>query len=158
MRLVTIDEVRDHCNVAGTYDDLALTRAANGAEQAAEDFLNRRVFANAEDLQSAIAELPDVVESAEAAWATARAEAQALPGEAGRIAEMAACSQWEAAAQRARETAVGMVVNSAIRDAVLLIAGHLYRNRENVITGTIVTEMKEGAYSLLWPHRCGLGV
>ena len=157
MRLVTIEEVRDHCNVAGTYDDMALTRAANGAEQAAEDFLNRRVFATADDLLAAIAELPSFVESAELSRALARDAAQALPGEASRIAELAACTQWERAVQQARETAVGIVLNGAIHDAILLIAAHLYRNRE-AVTAEAAKELPMGVDRLLWPHRVGLGV
>lgn len=51
-----------------------------------------------------------------------------------------------------------IVVTAAIKAAVLLTTGHLYRNREEVITGTIVSEMKEGARALLWPYRVGLGV
>lgn len=51
-----------------------------------------------------------------------------------------------------------IVVNDSVRAAVLLMLGHLYRNREEVITGTIVSEMKEGARNLLWPYRIGLGV
>ncbi|WP_036114480.1 MULTISPECIES: head-tail connector protein [Luteibacter] len=53
-----------------------------------------------------------------------------------------------------------MVVNDAIKAAVLLIFGHLYRNREDVITGAsaaaVVIPM--GSRTLLWPHRVGLGV
>jgi len=41
---------------------------------------------------------------------------------------------------------------------VLLTLGHLYANRENVIVGSAVSEMKEGTRSLLWPYRVGLGV
>lgn len=113
MDLVTIEQVRAHCR-AEAEDDALLTVYADAAEQMAQDFLNRKVYADADALAEAV-----------------------LEGDAG-------CDP--------------IVVNPAIRAAVLLTTGHLYRNREDVITGTSVSEMKEGARALLWPHRVGLGI
>ncbi|PTT56184.1 hypothetical protein DBR33_02735, partial [Stenotrophomonas sp. HMWF022] len=84
------------------------------AEEAAQEFMNRKVFPDAASMAAAV-----------------------LAGTAG-------CDP--------------IVVTDAIRAAVLLTLGHLYANRENVVTGTIVSEMKEGTRSLLWPYRIGLGV
>lgn len=50
-----------------------------------------------------------------------------------------------------------MVVNPAIRAAVLLMAGHLYRNRE-AVTAENAKELPLGVTQLLWPARVGLGV
>ncbi len=41
----------------------------------------------------------------------------------------------------------------AIKQAILLIVGHWYRNRETVITGTIVAEMPFAAQALLSTYR-----
>lgn len=113
MDIVTIDQVREHCR-AEAEDDPLLTVYAAAAEQMAQDFLNRKVYADETALAAAV-----------------------LDGSAGDDP---------------------ILVNPAIRAAVLLTAGHLYRNREDVITGATVSEMKEGARALLWPHRVGLGV
>ena len=51
-----------------------------------------------------------------------------------------------------------MVSNKQISAACLLILGHLYANREDVVTGTIATEMPKGSEALLTPHRIGWGV
>lgn len=51
-----------------------------------------------------------------------------------------------------------IVVNKSILAAVLLLAGHLYANRENVVAGQSATELPQGAHALLWPHRVGLGI
>jgi len=51
-----------------------------------------------------------------------------------------------------------IVVNGAIKAAVLLILGRLYGQREDVVVGVSVAELPQGAHSLLWPHRIGLGV
>lgn len=157
MDLVTIEQVRAHCR-AEPEDDELLTLYADGAEQAAQEFLNRRVFASAEDLQAAIAAMPATVATAEAAHAAARETARALAGETRCMAELASDARWGDVIKSAREIAVGMVMNADICDAVLLITAHRYRNRESVITGTIATKVPEGAITILWPYRVGLGV
>lgn len=113
MRLVTIEEARQHCRV-DSDDDQMLTLYGGAAEDAAQEFLNRRVYKDEDALAAAV-----------------------LAGTAG-------CDP--------------IVVNDAIRAAVLLTLGHLYANRENVLVGSAVSEMKEGTRSLLWPYRVGLGV
>ena len=51
-----------------------------------------------------------------------------------------------------------MVCNKQIKAACLLILGHLYANREDVVTGTTATELPQGSKALLTPHRVGWGV
>ena len=61
----------------------------------------------------------------------------------------------EAAAEP--EEALPMVINAAVRAAILLIVGHLYANREENVQGA-VNKLPMGAHALLYPHRVGLGV
>jgi hypothetical protein len=51
-----------------------------------------------------------------------------------------------------------MLINPAIKAACLLILGHFYANREDVVTGTIATAMPMGSQALLTPYRIGWGV
>lgn len=51
-----------------------------------------------------------------------------------------------------------MVCNDLVRAAILLTLGHLYANREEVVTGTIATELPMGSRTLLAPYRKGMGV
>lgn len=51
-----------------------------------------------------------------------------------------------------------LVCNKQIKAACLLILGHLYANREDVVIGTIATELPKGSVALLTPHRIGWGV
>ncbi|MEN5305313.1 head-tail connector protein [Pseudomonas sp. TWI628] len=51
-----------------------------------------------------------------------------------------------------------MVCNKQIKAACLLILGHLYANREDVVIGTIATELPKGSVALLTPHRIGWGI
>lgn len=46
-----------------------------------------------------------------------------------------------------------IVVNDAIRGAILLLCGHLYVNREEEVTGTITSRMRVGVDELLLPYR-----
>ncbi|WP_296261989.1 head-tail connector protein [Pseudomonas sp. UBA5706] len=51
-----------------------------------------------------------------------------------------------------------VLINPSIRAACLLILGSLYANREDVIVGTISSELPMGSRSLLTPYRVGWGV
>lgn len=51
-----------------------------------------------------------------------------------------------------------MVVNDLIRAAILLTLGHLYANREENVTGTIVSKLDMGAKQLLGFFRKDMGV
>lgn len=44
-------------------------------------------------------------------------------------------------------------MSAAAKAAVLLMVGHLYENRQSVVTGTIATEIPMAARYLLWPLR-----
>ncbi|MCS3807807.1 head-tail connector protein [Xanthomonas sp. 4461] len=112
MELVSIEQARQHCR-ADSSDDSLLTVYVDAAEQAAQDFLNRRVYPDADTLASGV-----------------------LDGTAGYDP---------------------IVTNPSITAAVLLIAGHLFRNRE-AVTSETVNQLPMGAHALLWPHRVGLGV
>lgn len=112
MRLIEIEQARAQV-LSAPHDDAQLVLYVGAAEDAAEAFLNRKVYADADALAEAV-----------------------LDGSGGDDP---------------------MVVNDAIRAAILLISGHLYRNREDVVAES-VTQLPMGAHSLLWPYRVGLGV
>lgn len=52
----------------------------------------------------------------------------------------------------------GIVINAAIQAALLLIVGHLYANREDVLAGVSVAQLPHGSQYLLQPYRTGMGV
>lgn len=51
-----------------------------------------------------------------------------------------------------------MVMNAAVKAACLLILGHLYTNREDVVLRETATKLPQGAEALLTPYRVGWGV
>lgn len=50
-----------------------------------------------------------------------------------------------------------IVVTAAIRVAILLIVGHRFANREDVVIGTISSPLPNGSRSSLQPYRYGMG-
>jgi hypothetical protein len=157
--LVTLDQARQHCR-ADAADDAVLTLYGGAASDAAVQFLNRQVFENQTALDAAIAGVPAALDAADAAYEAAILAAAELEGSARCAAEAAAVRARDAARTAAEETMRGIVSNDSIRAAVLLILGHLYRNREEVMTdqGAAAVQLPMGAHALLWPYRIGLGV
>lgn len=51
-----------------------------------------------------------------------------------------------------------IVINPSIIAACLLIAGTLFANREDVVTGISVEALPSGSLSLLRPYRVNMGV
>lgn len=51
-----------------------------------------------------------------------------------------------------------MVANDTLRAAALLLLGVLSENREDVIVGTIATQLPFGSRALLAPYRARLGI
>ena len=51
-----------------------------------------------------------------------------------------------------------IVINPSIIAACLLILGHLFEHREDVIIGATTAKLPRGSEHLLFPYRIGLGV
>lgn len=58
----------------------------------------------------------------------------------------------------AADDPTGLIINPAIRAAILLIAGRLFAVREDLVIGQTVAELPQGSRDLLWPYRIGLGI
>lgn len=113
MTVIPVDVAMQHLRAESEDQDYVVL-VLEAAEDSASQFLNRRFYADADALASAV-----------------------LAGDAG---------------------ADPVLINPSIRAACLLIAGNLYGNREDVVVGTISSELPMGSKSLLMPYRIGLGV
>lgn len=51
-----------------------------------------------------------------------------------------------------------MVVNAAVKAAILLLVGHLFHNREEAAVGLSVAALPVSSQRLLQPYRVGMGV
>lgn len=113
MSVISMALARAHLRDPDDDDDY-LQLLIDSAEQSAMDYLNRKVYADAQSLAEAIA--------------------------AGVAGEKP------------------MLSNAPFKSACLLILGHLYANREDVVIGTIATDLPRGSQSLLTPYRVGWGI
>ncbi|GGD63418.1 head-tail connector protein [Caballeronia grimmiae] len=114
--IISTDQALAHLRVDAGADDAIIALYVSAAVQSASDFLNRQIYANADDMAAAV-----------------------LAGTAGDDP---------------------IVINDAVRAAILLILGKLYAYREDVVVGTSssVMELPAGSKQLLFPYRAGLGV
>lgn len=157
--LLTMGLARRHCR-ADPSDDEVLQVYAQAACSAAEAFLGRRLFEDQQSLDAAIAGIPTALAAADAAYKSAITAAELLEGPQRIYALAAAARALDFAVTSADRIGLGIVVNDHIRAGILLILGHLYRNREDVMTeqGAAAVQLPMGAHALLWPYRVGLGV
>lgn len=159
MSLIDLAKARAHVRVPPTYPDSQITPYLNGAVKAATQFLNRNVYATAEDLATATAAAPAAMAAAAAAYTSAVAAANAVADEAVRNELRSAASiVYREALDAARMALLGIVLEDDIETGILLLFGHLFENREENVTGTIVAELKIGTKRLLWPYRVDVGV
>lgn len=158
MSVITIDLAMHH--LLAEPDDQELVQAQlDAAEEAAMQFLNRRFYLDQVALDTARAGVPGAMLQAKAANAAAvvAAEAEQDNGLRCRLLEHARQALADAYDQ-ADAIAYGMVLNPSIQAACLLKLGHLFANREEVVTGTIATELPLASQYLLMPYRIRMGV
>lgn len=109
MTILTTEQAIEHCRADPVADAQMMALYLGAAEEAAQDYLGRKVYPTSDALALA-----------------------------------------------ADET--GMVANFAFKAAALLICGHLYANREEVLAGVTAQTLPMGAHDLLRPHRRSFGL
>jgi hypothetical protein len=140
-------------------DDDDISVYIGAAERAAQEFLNRRVYADQAALVAAQLMVTDGLLAARATYDAADAAANLIDDRDARLeAKTYAFKQYMAAHRLAAEIRAGIVIDDMIRAAMLLTIGHLYANREDVVAGVSVSQLPIGADRLLQPYRVGLGV
>lgn len=143
-----------HLRLVGVDVGADITLKAEAAEQAAIGYLDRAVYADQGQLDTAVALVP-------AALATAKATYDAADAAATLIADTDLCLiekthafdvylKARFAAARIRR---GMVINSAVLSAMLLILGDLWESREDTVIGASATRLPNGARCLLDAYR-----
>ena len=155
MTFVTLPEAKLHLRgVDGTEEDALIGVYITAAEQMAIALLDRGVYADGTALGVAKAAAPGELDTAIAACVSAIAAAEALADETAIAAAIQTAGNDLLRAQVAHRHAMdGMVVNEAIKAAVLLIVGSLYTQREDVVVGVSVEQLPNGAEWLLAPYR-----
>lgn len=158
MSVIDIELAMKHLRAESEDQDLVQSQL-DGAEDAAMAYMNRSFFADQAALDAARLAAPAKRAAAVVDYDVSMLAAQAIEDAVQRVeaeadARFIFAEELESAARAAR----GLVVNKAIEAACLLKLGHLYANREEVVTGTIATELPLTSKSLLAPYRIGMGV
>lgn len=158
MPVIAIDLAMHHLR-ADPEDQVLVQAQLDAAEETVMQFLNRRVYFDQVALDDARSGISAAMQQAKAAntEAVAAAELEQDHTLRRRLLEHARQALADAY-DRADAIAYGMVLNPAIQAACLLRLGHLFANREEVVTGTIATELPLASQHLLMPYRIRLGV
>ncbi|KPB33583.1 head-tail connector protein [Pseudomonas amygdali] len=158
MSVIDIELAMKHLLAEPEDRDLVQSKL-DGAEDAAQQFLQRRFFANQADVDLAKA---DVIQRTRAARAAYRAALDLADDPENtdircRLRERARQALSEAFEQIDMDD-FGIVINSSIESACLLKLGHLFANREEVVIGGVATDLPLASKSLLMPYRARIGV
>lgn len=138
MKFVTIDQLRVQCAAdLGGADDAQLTVYANAAEQTVQRMANRAIFLDATERNAAITALPASVAAAYTTYdAAIAAAAGASDPRNVTYQTQLANTALNRALNDAEAIEHSIVIEDDIVEAILLLAGHWWRNREEVETGS----------------------
>jgi hypothetical protein len=154
MPVITLDQARAHLRVDADYPQGQIETYIAGAQDHASQYLNRSIFDTADAMSAAITALPAALAAARVAYEAGVAAAKEIENAGDRCDALEiARAQLEASRAGTARTLNGIVVNPSIVSAVLLLLGHLFENREDVVAGVSVAELPLGARALLRPYR-----
>ncbi len=154
MTFVTTSEAKLHLRVDSADEDALIGVYITAAEQMAIALLDRGVYADGTALGVAKAAATAELTAATTTYTSAIAAARSLEDATEQAAATQAAEYAYLRAKVAyRQTMDGIVVNDTIRAAVLLIVGHLFVNREDVVAGVSVAQLPNGAEWLLAPYK-----
>lgn len=158
MSVISIELAMKHLLAEPEDQDLVQSQL-DGAESAAMAYLQRSFFVDQAALDAARLQVTDMRSVARQQYNAAMADADLIDDHLLRCEAMAdAKFSFSQALDAATRVARGMLINPSIQSACLLKLGHLFANREEVVTGTIATELPQASKALLTPDRVGMGV
>lgn len=158
MSVIAIDIAMEHLR-ADPDDQVLVQSQLEAAEDSAMSFLNRCFYLDQASLDQAKGGVQSLMQQAKAANAAAVNAAQAEQDHTLRCRLLEHARETLADAySKADAVAYGMVINPSIQAACLLKLGHLYANREEVVTTGSASELPLASQHLLMPHRIRMGV
>lgn len=157
MSVIDIELAMSHL-LAEPEDQVLVQAQLDAAEEAAMQFLQRRFFVDQSAVIAAKADTIQRTRDARDVYATSKAAAELPENVAIQCRLMVQARQVLADTYEDIDMdEYGIVINAAIQAACLLKLGHLFANREEVVTGTIATELPLASKSLLMPYRIRMG-
>lgn len=155
MALISSSEALAHCRLESDYPVEQLQPYIDAAEISVIAHLNRAVYADQQALDAAMDAVPGSMGTAYDAYVAALDAAKLIDNPAQKQATIdLAQSVYDRAHITSRRVMNGMVINGAIRAAMLLTLGSLFANRENDVVGASVAALPTGAAALLSDFRC----
>lgn len=147
MSVVTLAEAKLHLRVTGDGENTLIQGHINAAEQSAAEWMGRLFYGDQTALTNARAGVPGALAAATEAYVSAVDAAGSLSVDVEVAAALKAANDDYINAQtKARMVHAGLIIDDAIRAAVLLIVGSLYEDREQA-------DIPRGALSLLQPKK-----
>lgn len=158
MAVISVDTAMQH--VRAYEADRPLVQAyLDAAEEAASRFIGRALFVDAAALAAGKSAIPGLLTQARADYDAALTAAALIEhAEDRERAIVRAGLDYSAAVSGVERIADGMVITPAITAACLLICGHLFANREDVVVGVTVAQLPMGSEALLLSYRANMGV
>lgn len=157
MPVIDIEKAKLHLRVDDDAGDDVQDKL-NAAIDIAEQFLNRKVFATAEEMAVAKATIPTLIEQANQNFNSAIAQSKLYSPEYRESAEYTARENRSEAYRCIRMIELGIVINSSLEIGILMLLGHLYANREDVVVGLSVSKLPKSSHHHLMPYRMSMGV
>ena len=154
MSFVTLAEAKSHLRVYGNDDDALIGIYIAAAEKSAVAIVDRGVYADDAAKEAAIDAAPAALSAATAAYTAAITAAHEMADACEQESAITAANTKYIRAQVAfRQVMDGIVADDIIKSAALLIVGHLYENREDVVAGQALSKLPNGAEWLLAPYK-----
>jgi ethanolamine utilization microcompartment shell protein EutS len=158
MSVIDIAVAMNHL-LAEPEDESMVQIKLDAAEESAAEFLQRRFFVDQAAMIAARAAVPAAIVQTRSDYEAAMTTANLIENYCDRTSALeVALANFKEARTALDAVSRGLVINKAIVAACLLILGNLYANREDVVIGTISSELPKGSTSLLMPYRIKMGV
>lgn len=159
MPIIDSARARRHLREDEDFPEEQFLPYLRGAEQAAQQFLNRRVYEDDAALQAAQATVTPALVAARAAYDDALEAADLIDDCAARCdARTYAHQVYMRAQYEAREIREGIVANDDIINGILFIFGHRFENRQDVQSGVTASAVPQASEFSLMPYRVGWGI
>lgn len=152
MSIVTLAEAKLHLRVDHSDEDTLIQTQIEAAELSVVHWLDRNIYADSTALNTATSSAPAALSTATTAYDAAMTASESISNDIEREAAVKVAEDaYQSAIQAHRRTMRGLVMNQGVKAAVLLMVGHLYANREAVVTVGMPQTLPMGVQFMLQP-------
>lgn len=161
MSIIDLATAKLHLRVDDSAEDATIQIYLDAAEAASSSYLNRNVYADSSALTAAQSAAPAALATATATYTAAVAAADLMEDGLGKdTANQIALENYQLALSNYKRTMKGMVINNAVKAAILMHCGTLFATRESVsqMPGNYMIAVPLGYQWMLDPYRLEMGV